>query len=56
MNKLSIIIVLFFILIFSAQANPKYNIRTGILMDYHSNEILYELDADAQIYPASMTK
>ena len=25
-------------------------------MDYHSNEILYELDPDVQIYPASMTK
>ena len=25
-------------------------------MDYHSNEILYEFDADSQIYPASMTK
>jgi len=25
-------------------------------MDYHSEEILYELDPDAQIYPASMTK
>ena len=25
-------------------------------MDYHSNETLFEMDADAQIYPASMTK
>ena len=25
-------------------------------MDYHSEEILYELDPDSQIYPASMTK
>ena len=25
-------------------------------MDFHSDEILYENDADAQIYPASMTK
>ena len=30
--------------------------RTGILIDYHSEEILYELDPDTQIYPASMTK
>ena len=26
------------------------------MIDYHSNEILYENDPDAQIYPASMTK
>ena len=25
-------------------------------MDYHSDKVLFELDADAQIYPASMTK
>ena len=25
-------------------------------MDYHSDKVLYEFDADAQIYPASMTK
>ena len=37
-------------------ANPDIQARTGILVDYHSNEILYELEADAQIYPASMTK
>ncbi len=30
--------------------------RTGILIDYHSDKILFELDSDAQIYPASMTK
>ena len=37
-------------------ANPKIDARTGILVDYHSDKILYEIDADAQIYPASMTK
>ena len=37
-------------------ANPNIQARTGILMDYHSDEILYEMDPDAQIYPASMTK
>ena len=34
----------------------KLNARTGILIDYHSDKILYEFDPDAQIYPASMTK
>ena len=57
MNKLIITILL--LLKFSITvvlANPKINVRTAILMDYHSNEILYEFDPDTQIYPASMTK
>ena len=37
-------------------SNPNIQARTGILVDYHSDKILYELDPDAQIYPASMTK
>ena len=37
-------------------ANPKIEARTIILQDFHSDEILFELDADALIYPASMTK
>tara|TARA_B100000683_G_scaffold276489_1_gene330691 strand:+ start:1488 stop:2636 length:1149 start_codon:yes stop_codon:yes gene_type:complete len=56
MNKLIFIFVLFLSLIKYAQATPKIDARTIILQDFHSDEILYELDADAQIYPASMTK
>jgi len=37
-------------------ANPDLKARTGILVDYNSDEILYDLDSDLQIYPASMTK
>ena len=37
-------------------ANPNIQARTGILIDYHSERIIYELDPDSQIYPASMTK
>ncbi len=50
--------ITFFILNFttSLKANPSIDARTAILIDFHSNEILYELDPDAQIYPASMTK
>ncbi len=55
MNKFYIIIFILFLSI-KAFANPNIQARTGILIDYHSNEILYELDPDAQIYPASMTK
>ncbi len=40
----------------SAIAQPNINAKTSILMDYDSEKILFELDADLQIYPASMTK
>ena len=55
MNKFFILIIL---LSFSSKvfSSPIVQARTGILIDYHSNEILYEMDADTQIYPASMTK
>ena len=56
MNKLFILIFLFLKLFSVSYANPNINARTGILVDYHSDEILYEFDPDAQIYPASMTK
>ena len=56
MNRFFTVIFFYLIFISSLIANPNLNIRTGILVDYHSDEILYELDADAQIYPASMTK
>jgi D-alanyl-D-alanine carboxypeptidase (penicillin-binding protein 5/6) len=56
MNKFLIIIILFFNSSLIVLANPIIQARTGILIDYHSDEILYEFEADAQIYPASMTK
>ena len=56
MNKLLLKIFLLLILSIHVYANPTINARTGILIDYHSDEILYEFDPDAQIYPASMTK
>ena len=57
MNRLILVLFLLFNLSLSAVlANPKITVRTAILMDYHSDEILFELDPDTQIYPASMTK
>ena len=56
MNKYLILLVVYLKLIVSAYSNPNINARTGILIDYHSDEILYDFDPDAQIYPASMTK
>ena len=56
MNKFLILTVIFLSLISNLLAKPDILARTAILIDYHSDEILYESDPDAQIYPASMTK
>ena len=56
MNKFLFYLLLFSALSLKALASPNIIARTAILLDYHSEEILYELDPDAQIYPASMTK
>tara|TARA_E500000178_G_scaffold349036_1_gene405191 strand:- start:3230 stop:4378 length:1149 start_codon:yes stop_codon:yes gene_type:complete len=56
MSKFFVYLLLFVTLSLNALAAPNILARTGILLDYHSEEILYELDSDAQIYPASMTK
>ena len=47
---------LFFIFLSYSWATPKLDVNTEILMDYNSGKILYELDPDLSIYPASMTK
>ena len=56
MNKLLILFVFYFFVLSNSFANPTINARTAILIDYHSEEILYEMDPDSKIYPASMTK
>ena len=56
MSKFLIVLFIFLNFFSVALANPNINARTGILIDYHSDKILYEFDSDAQIYPASMTK
>ena len=56
MIKIKIIIILLLGYFTHVTANPNINARTAILVDYHSDKILYEFDADTQIYPASMTK
>ena len=56
MNKLFFIIFFVFFFLNNLIANPNINARTGILIDYHSDEIIYEFDPDTNIYPASMTK
>ncbi len=57
MNKFFILTLLLFfncISVFSAEL--KVEARTAIVIDYHSDKILYEYEPDIQIYPASMTK
>ena len=56
MIKILSLIALLFNFTLNLMANPNLQARSGILLDYHSEEILFELEPDARIYPASMTK
>ena len=51
---MKLIIIIFFVLSFISNSfsEPKINARTAILMDHNSGKILFERDADHQIYPA----
>ena len=57
MNNFIKYIILVFSLI-TTNVNAEFNVkaRSAILQDFHSGKILYEKEADASIYPASMTK
>ena len=58
-KKIRINLIKFFIaLFFISPASADFDIKasTAILQDYLSGEILFEKDADREIYPASMTK
>jgi len=56
MNKFKIILLFLLFNYSNIYANPIINARTAIVLDYHSDKVLFELDADIAIYPASMTK
>ena len=55
-KKIFIIVLASFLYVQLGFANFDVKARTAILLDYHSNEILFEKDADRKIFPASMTK
>ena len=57
MNNFIRYVILIFSLI-TTNVNAEFNVkaRSAILQDFHSGKILYEKEADASIYPASMTK
>jgi len=38
------------------QAKPNIVARTAILVDFHTDKVLYDLESEKSIYPASMTK
>ncbi len=48
--------ILFYLFTNTASANPKINVKTAILVDFDSDQVIYELEPDMSIYPASMTK
>ncbi len=57
MNKfITILLTITFNFSSFALAESMVNARTAIVIDYHSDKVLYEYEPDIQIYPASMTK
>ena len=57
MNKfITILLIITFNFSSFALAESMVNARTAIVIDYHSDKVLYEYEPDIQIYPASMTK
>ena len=57
MIKLLLVLsTLFYITLTSANAEFSVDARSAILIDYDSDEILYDLNTELEIYPASMTK
>ena len=55
-NCFKLLSIFLFLLSAESKAAPNIDAKTAILVDYHTNEILYELEPDMSIYPASMTK
>ncbi len=55
-KKICLSVFLYAVTISYCLANLDIKARTVILQDFFSGEVLYEKEADNQIYPASMTK
>ena len=51
-----VVIVISFLMIASVRAEFDVDVRSAILQDFKSGEILFEKNPDQSIYPASMTK
>jgi len=52
----SLILIIFFSFLSNLFASPKIDVKSAIVLDYNSGKVLYEIDPDTHIYPASMTK
>ncbi len=48
--------IFIFTILTASLATPKLNVKSAIVIDYNSNKVLYEIEPDTHIYPASMTK
>jgi len=55
-NYFNIFLIFFLIVATNVHSNPDIKARTVILVDYQSDKILYSLQPDHSIHPASMTK
>ena len=55
-NYFNIFLIFFFIVVTNVHSKPDIKARTVILVDYQSDKILYSLQPDHSIHPASMTK
>ena len=51
MNKIFTALILIYFPFMPAFTEPMVNARTAIVIDYHSDEVLCEYEADIQIYP-----
>ena len=49
-------IILLIISFLNSYAAPKIDVKSAIVIDYNSDKVLYEIEPDVHIYPASMTK
>ncbi len=58
MIKIKLLVIFLFLLLSTTilKSSPKMDIKSAFLMDYDSGKVLYEVEADLSIYPASMTK
>tara|TARA_B110000971_G_C20025876_1_gene508778 strand:+ start:91 stop:1242 length:1152 start_codon:yes stop_codon:yes gene_type:complete len=55
-NYIKTFIIISLLLTSISNAEPDIKARTAILVDFHTDKILYELQPDHSIHPASMTK
>jgi len=55
-NYFNIFLIFFLMVATNVHSNPDIKARTVILVDYQSDKILYSLQPDHSIHPASMTK